>query len=80
MIDHFEYDREIVAVSLNYLDRYLCRRPVNKRTFQLVAMTCLFMACKLYSRDKLRISSLLELSRGYFTEDHVVAMEESILK
>ena len=80
VIDHFDYDREIVAVSLSYLDRYLCKRPVNKRTFQLVAMTTLYLACKLYDPNKLRMSSLIELSRGYFTEEHITAMEGSILK
>ena len=80
VIDHFNYDREIVAVSLSYLDRYLCKRPVNKRTFQLVAMTTLYLACKLYDPNKLRMSSLIELSRGYFTEEHITAMEGSILK
>ena len=80
VLDHFDYDREIVAVSLNYLDRYLCRRPVNKRTFQLVAMTTLYMACKIYDHNKLRMSSLIELSRGYFTEEHIAAMEMSVLK
>lgn len=80
VIDHFDYDREIVAVSLSYLDRYLCKRPVNKRTFQLVAMTTLYLACKLYDPHKLRMASLIELSRGYFTEEHITAMEESILK
>ena len=80
VIDHFDYDREIVAVSLHYLDRYLSKRPVNKRTFQLVAMTTLYLACKLYDPNKLRMSSLIELSRGYFTEEHITAMEGSILK
>ena len=76
VIDHFDYDREIVAMSMNYLDRYLCKRPVNKRTFQLLAMKSLYLACKVY----LRMSSLIELSRGYFTEEHMTAMEGSILK
>jgi len=79
VIDHFDYDRDIVAVSLNYLDRYLSRCPVNKRTFQLVAMTCLYMACKLYDSRKLCMASFIELSRGYFSEEHMTAMEESIL-
>lgn len=81
VIDHFDYDREIVAVSLHYLDRYLCRRSVDKRTFQLVAMTCLYMACKLYSprHQPLSMDSLMQLSRGYFTEEHIEAMEGSIL-
>lgn len=81
VIDHFDYDREIVAVSLHYLDRYLCRRSVDKRTFQLVSMTCLHTACKLYSprRQQLSMASLIQLSRGYFTEEQIFATERSIL-
>ena len=43
-------------------------------------MTTLYLACKLYDPHKLRMSSLIELSRGYFTEEHITAMEGSILK
>lgn len=83
VVDYFNYDREIVAVSMNYLDRYLCKRPVNKRTFQLLAMTSLYMASKLhrqYNSSRLRMSSLIEMGREYFTEEHVTAMEKSILE
>lgn len=81
VIDHLDYDREIVAVALHYLDRYLCRRSVDKRTFQLVSMTCLHTACKIYSlrRQQLSTASLMQLSRGYFTEDQIFATERSIL-
>ena len=81
VIDHLDYDREIVAVALHYLDRYLCRRSVDKRTFQLVSMTCLHTACKIYSlrRQQLSMASLMQLSRGYFTEDQIFATERSIL-
>ena len=83
VIDHFDYDRETVAISMNYLDRYLCKRPVNKRTFQLLAMTSLYLACKVYHQNdgsKLRMSSLIKMGRGNFTEEHITAMEGSILK
>ena len=83
VIDHFDYDREIVAMSMNYLDRYLCKRPVNKRTFQLLAITSLYLACKVYHQNngsKLRMSSLIKMGRGNFTEEHITAMEGSILK
>ena len=81
VIDHLDYDREIVAVALHYLDRYLCWRSADKRTFQLVSMTCLHMACKLYSprRQQLSMASLIQLSRGYFTEEQIFATERSIL-
>uniref|UniRef100_A0A7S2WJA6 Cyclin-like domain-containing protein n=1 Tax=Eucampia antarctica TaxID=49252 RepID=A0A7S2WJA6_9STRA len=80
VVDHFDFSRETVDVSISYLDRFLASRPVNKKVFQLAAMTCLYLAVKLYEPGMLRPSSLVELSRGFFTEDHVTAMEESILR
>lgn len=80
VIDHFDFNREVVAVSLSYLDRFLCVRHVNKKVFQLAAMTSLYMAIKLYEPSSLRISSFIELSRGYFTVQHIIAMEENILR
>ena len=82
VIDHLDYDREIVAVSMHYLDRYLAKRTVDKRTFQLVALTTLHLATKLYSprNQQLSIHLLRNLSRGYFDEEHITAMEQSILR
>jgi len=79
VIDHFDFEREVVAISLNYLDRFLATRPVNKKLFQLAAMTTLYLAIKLYDPNTLKISSLIDLSRGYFMVEHIVAMEETIL-
>ena len=80
VIDHFDFNREIVSVSLSYLDRFLSTRPVNKKIFQLAAMTTLYLAIKLYEPGTLKMSSLIELSRGYFMVEHIAAMEESILR
>lgn len=80
VIDHFDFNREVVAISLSYLDRYLCKRNVSKKVFQLAAMTSLYMAIKLYEPTTLKISSFIELSRGYFTVEHIIAMEETLLR
>mmetsp|Transcript_9376 Transcript_9376/g.13960 ORF Transcript_9376/g.13960 Transcript_9376/m.13960 type:complete len:252 (-) Transcript_9376:12-767(-) len=80
VIDHFDFNREIVSISLSYLDRYLSTRPVNRKTFQLAAMTSLYLAIKLYEPSNLMMSSFIELSRGYFSTEHIVAMEEAILR
>lgn len=80
VVDHFDFSRETVDVSMSYLDRFLSSRPVNKKVFQLAAMTSLYLAVKLYEPGMLRPSSLVELSRGFFTKEHVVSMEESILR
>jgi len=80
VVDHFDFNREIVAISLSYLDRFLATRQVNKKIFQLAAMTTLYLAIKLFETRSLQMSSLIELSRGYFTVEHISVMESTILR
>jgi hypothetical protein len=80
VIDHFDFSREVVGVAIHYLDRYLATKVVNKKMFQLAAMTSLFLAIKLYEPGRLSMSSMIELSRGYFMVNQMAAMETSILR
>lgn len=105
VIDHFRLDREVVSCALNIFDRYLalkpksvsfgscpcpsCQRSVDSRSFQLTAMTSLYLAMKIYSDNsdeysspyrKLRLSSFVELSRGQFTAEDITHMEQVILR
>lgn len=80
VIDHFDFSREVVSVSIHYLDMYLSTRTVNKKIFQLAAMTCLFLAIKLHESGNISMASMIELSRGYFTVEQMEAMELSILR
>ncbi|KAL7540820.1 hypothetical protein ACHAWF_006790 [Thalassiosira exigua] len=80
VVDHFDFNREVVSVALSYLDRYLAGRTVNRRIFQLAAMTALYLAIKLFEPGRLRMSSLIDLSRGYFLAEHLVTMEDSMLQ
>jgi Cyclin, N-terminal domain len=80
VIDHFDFSREVVSVSIHYLDRFLATRSCNKKEFQLSAMTTLFLAIKLYEPGKLSMHSMIELSRGYFQVEQMIAMEMAILR
>ena len=80
VIDHFDFSREVVSVSIHFLDRYLSTRPVNKKLFQLAAMTTLYLAIKLYEPGTLSMESMIELSRGYFMVEQMAEMELSILR
>jgi Cyclin, N-terminal domain len=80
VIDHFAFSREVVSISIHYLDRYLATRQVNKKMFQLAAMTTLYIAIKLYEPGRLSMQSMIELSRGYFLVEQMAAMEMSILR
>jgi hypothetical protein len=101
VVDHFRFDREVVSISMNLFDRFLnlrrsnnpsacrcpsCQRAVDSRTFQLAAMTSLYMAVKLHaesacsaSRKKPKLSSIVELSRGQFSASDICQMERDIL-
>ena len=85
MADHFQFSREIVSVSLSYLDRYLTEEvALNKQCddnlAQLAAMTALHLAVKLFEPRKLKMSSLAGLSRGSFRTETIEWMELSMLK
>jgi Cyclin, N-terminal domain len=80
VIDHFDFSREVVSVSIHYLDRFLAKAQVDKKLFQLVAMTALYLAIKIYEPGTLCMSSMIELSRGYFSPAQMVEMEMAILK
>lgn len=93
VVDHFGFDREVVSIALNYLDRVFADTTtktgasVPRKEFQLVAVTTLYLAIKLHGETdaregaprKLRINAFVELSRGLFSVETIEATERSIL-
>jgi hypothetical protein len=79
IIDHFHADREIVAISFSYLDRFLDSCKCDKMTFKLAAMTTLYIATKIYNAREIPMSALAELSRGEYEPKHIAEMERKIL-
>eukprot|EP00980_Cylindrotheca_fusiformis_P011926 scaffold2830_cov131-Cylindrotheca_fusiformis.AAC.47 len=80
VIDHFNFSREVVSISIHFLDRFLSTRVVNKKTFQVAAMTTLYLAVKLYEPGMISMNAMLGLSRGYFTVKQMEDMEVAILR
>jgi hypothetical protein len=79
--DHFQAEREVVAVSFSYLDRFVDKCSCDRSAFKLAAMTTMYMANKIYGGpQRITISSLAELSRGEFEMSHIAEMELIILK
>lgn len=79
VIDHCDIDREAVAISFSFLDRFLAKMQCNRKQFKLAAMTALYLAVKLFSRKRIKAQSLAELSCGHFTAGNIEAMELIIL-
>ena len=89
VVDSFGMDRELVAMSINLLDRYVAHElakehaaPITRDDFQLFSMTCLYLVIKLnepYPR-KLGVDSLVNMSRGFYSAEDVTLTELDILK
>ena len=78
--------RETVWIAISYLDRYLSsgrgkshQAIMNKARFQLVAITSLYIAIKLYEDVELDVTTLVRLCKGYYTNAEILSMEEDVL-
>jgi Cyclin, N-terminal domain len=77
--DHFGTNREIVAVSFSFLDRFMDRFNCDRCGFKLAAMTSMYIASKMVNVKGLRVGSFVEMCRGEFQEKDFVQMERVIL-
>ena len=73
--------------AMSYLDRFMGSSSPHAVTasrlrdeYQLVALTTLFLAIKLYERLDIMPCHVSYLSRGRYTSDEVVEMEMAVLK
>lgn len=85
VVDFCKFRRETVGIGMSYLDRYLCSEKGKKalgdrKEYQLVAMTCLYIAIKLHEPLEMETSLLADLSRGCYTEMEFANMEKKILE
>jgi len=89
IVDHFNFDRDLVTIALRFLDRSISKSstaPVDKREYQLAAVTSLYLAVKLHgnarsssgNRLHLGLPTLIELCRGIFTEDIIQESERKL--
>lgn len=80
VVDYFHIDREVVAVSLSFLDRFLGKCLCDRSTFKLAATTALNLAVKILYPCKLAdLGILSDLSRGEFDMKDVAEMEARML-
>lgn len=84
--DFCQFKRETVAVSMSYLDRFLstsrssAREALqSKKHYQLAAMTCLYIAIKLFEPLAMDTALLSSISQGCYSESEISDMEKEIL-
>ena len=56
--DEFSISRQTAIIALSYCDRYLLKKKeISRHLFQVVAICCLFSACKLYEKRPIKLVS-----------------------
>lgn len=91
--DHFDLPRDIVYVTLNYIDRVCAvsngvELLLDKKRFQLLAMAALCIAIKVHGEvdtsvsgaESLIVHTILHLARGHFTAQELELMEIDALQ
>jgi hypothetical protein len=74
--DHFRTDRETVAYSFSFLDRFVDHCCTDRTAYKLAAMTTLYLATKMFNNKIISIASLAELSRGEFDIHHIAEVRD----
>mmetsp|Transcript_32938 Transcript_32938/g.50388 ORF Transcript_32938/g.50388 Transcript_32938/m.50388 type:complete len:319 (+) Transcript_32938:140-1096(+) len=84
VVDFCDYKRSTVAIAMNFLDRFMCtkmgRKQIrSKKSYQLAAMTTLFMAIKLFETVQMDVGLMADMSRGIYKPERILEMEKTIL-
>jgi len=94
VVDHFDFDREVVLIAINYIDRVISievektRGKIDRKQFQLLSITCFYIAMKLHGetsnidadRCKLTMKIFVDFSRGLLTDARLEAKELEVLE
>jgi hypothetical protein len=78
--NRFHYKEETLYTTIYIMDRYLSKKVIKRKRFQLLGITSLFIASKLNEIYFRRISDYVFISDNTYTQDEIKIMEEDISK
>lgn len=86
IIDRTGMERETAIIAMNFLDRFMSTSGpaakiarCNRRQYQLVALTCLYIAVKITESSVLDTETISDLSKGAHSAEAITACERHIL-
>ena len=71
--------RETAMVALSFCDRYLMHKKINRKLFQVVAISCLYYASKLLEKKAIPIAALMNYTQGKFDRSEVLSIEKELV-
>lgn len=86
IIDRAGMERETAIIAMNFLDRFMSTSGpaakiarCNRRQYQLVSLTCLYIAVKITEPSVLDTDTVSDLSKGAHSAEAIIACERHIL-
>lgn len=76
----FQLSQSTLFLAVNYLDRYLAEKQIKRTKLQLLAVTCLFLACKYEEIFSPSIIDFLFIIDNKFFKEDFIYMELDIVK
>jgi len=82
VVDYFNLSRQIVAISIDLLDRFFVERDheCDENVALLASLTTMFIAIKTHERKQFELCDIAQLCVGEFLPDDIRSMELEILK
>ncbi len=62
---------QTLFLAVNYLDRYISKQPVDRRKFQLVGVTCMFIAAKYEGVYAPAVDEFVYISANTYSREEV---------
>jgi len=66
-------------LAINFIDRYCSSRRVTRGEYQLVGITCLFIAMKFEEKDPISHKTFVVLTDNAYCHEQILSMESQIL-
>lgn len=82
--DFFDVDKETVIIGLSYVDvyigKFLDKTVLNdKKRYQLLVMTSLYVATKVYETKIIGVGLLMDLGKGTYLREEFLDMERDLI-
>jgi len=76
----FKLSPQTLYLAVDYIDRYITRRQVTRKTLQLVGVSCMFLASKYEEVYPPKVDDFVYISDNTYTRNEVLKMEQDVFK
>merc|ERR1712137_68817 len=71
----FGFQEQTLFLTVNYIDRYLSKKRVQRKNLQLVGIVAMFIACKFEEVNPPEVSQFVYITDNAYQKDEVLQME-----